>query len=157
MDTYRDDHGRVYIWNKEPDGVVSRQIGRSQEATCMTQLFDTRIVTGGKDNRIQFWDLASGQSGLNIQCRIFKNQKTSTSRYGLQQTKLRSILNLVELPGGRLASSGYSLHGVRIWDIHDGTCLRVISHIKVKAGNMKLIGMYLVAANTDEGQIEIWL
>jgi hypothetical protein len=158
----RDAEGHVFVWQVSVDPPTSkwRQIGNVSEVQCMIQLFDTRIVTAGKHNQIEFWTLDSGLLDFVIQCRTSTKMPEPGFYIKGRQAMMgrRTITNLVEMPAGRIASAGLFLHGVRIWDIYSGVCLRVVCYTTIPGHNkMKLIGKYLVVADPSKDAFQMFI
>jgi WD40 repeat protein len=140
--------GTIRIWNM-PDGTCNQVLdGRCQSGICtLHALYDGRLLSVAKDNTVQIWNVN------NVNCKQTASEKTIEIRAvcvipenrvaigrddgkiciwavnGICEKVLEGhtlgVSSLGVLPDGSLVSGSFD-QTIRIWNISDGKCVKVL-------------------------------
>jgi hypothetical protein len=139
-----------------PSFTITKLEGHANQVSCMTELFDGRIVSGSFDNCVHVWKHSNVQNKwiteftLRNHCGAW-DMPNNNERH----MDIGGIRGVVELPGGLIASCGVD-RSICIWSTHTGDLVNVLLDHDYLVNKIARIGRYLVSGDIN-GTMIVWM
>lgn len=147
--------GTLRVWDREEDTWRFVLEGHTSWVRGLAVTADgTKAVSGSWDASLRLWDLATGSC-----LRAFgsSSEQRAHDSMGLLNGHLFAVCDVAITPDGKRAiSAGYD-RTLRLWDLENGACLRVLSEQRsaVMSVAMSADGQLGVSGSWD-GSIWVW-
>ncbi|CAB02129.2 F-box/WD repeat-containing protein sel-10 [Caenorhabditis elegans] len=168
------------VWDVESGRHLATLHGHHAAVRCV-QFDGTTVVSGGYDFTVKIWNAHTGRcirtlTGHNnrVYSLLFESERSIVCS-GSLDTSIRvwdftrpegqecvallqghtSLTSGMQLRGNILVSCNADSH-VRVWDIHEGTCVHMLSGHRSAITSLQWFGRNMVATSSDDGTVKLW-
>ncbi|EGT42641.1 hypothetical protein CAEBREN_13734 [Caenorhabditis brenneri] len=168
------------VWNVETGQHLATLLGHHAAVRCV-QFDGKTVVSGGYDFTVKIWDAQTGRCirtlvGHNnrVYSLLFESERSIVCS-GSLDTSIRvwdftrpegeecvallqghtSLTSGMQLRGNILVSCNADSH-VRVWDIHEGTCVHMLTGHRSAITSLQWLGRSMVATSSDDGTVKLW-